>query len=209
MVAWLREYFKHFSRKSLTAQEMIVHFENFFKDVQLKVDWNEWLHGTTLPDFNATDYFDKKLYNDCVKLAKIWQEKGGEGASADDLKWDSAQSMCFLDLLLTETEQHPLSRDVLNKMEALYQLNSNKNCEIVVRWYLLNLENDVLDICLPSLEHFLSINGRGVYVKEVYKKFIQLAKAGKMNLDQAKAIYKKNRNFYHYVIRAAFDAQLL
>lgn len=203
MTEWLRKYFADFARKSLNTDQMVEHFTRFFPDV--KVDWNMWFYGTGLPtSFDPMAVLDK-TFSQCEALAAKWKA-GGEGASKKDLEWDSAQTMCFIDILINENAK--LSADTLKKMQDVYHFSETRNVEILIRWIMLNLNNQNVSYIFPVIEDFVSKHGRGVYLKPIYNTLVHLSTpegGAHVALGEVKRIYQKNMSFYHSVITNTFN----
>jgi leukotriene-A4 hydrolase len=204
MIEWLHKYFRQFARQSIDNAQMIQHFEEHFGK-QYNIDWNTWLYGEGLGPWNPMEYLDQTLNKRTQALSQLWLEKGGEGASANDIKWDATMTMVFLDNLINDGRK--IDNQVLKKLDVTYQLSQNKNVEVLVRYLRLCLANDFIDI-MPDVEKFVARHGRGVYVKPLYKQFIELADKGVLEKARVKEIYQKNRSYYHSVIRNMFDAAL-
>lgn len=205
MIPWLQSYFKANMNKSVTSEQMQASFLAHFGDVK-GIDWNEWFYGTGLPTvFNPDTYLNQNMNKNVDALTAIWKDKKGESATKDDLKWDPNQTMVFLDNLINTAV--PMSKESLNKMNEFYNLNNTNNVEVGIRWLMLNLQSGNLDV-MPQVELFLQRNGRGVYVKPLYKQLLEMGKTGVIPLEKAKSIYQSNRNYYHHVIRSVFDAHL-
>jgi len=202
----LRKYFSDFAQKSVTTEEMVAHFTKFFPDV--KVNWNKWFNepGLLTEEFDPTKVLDKTLFNECQKLADKWKA-GGEGASPGDLSWEGSQTMCFIDILINARVD--LTPAVLAKLEGVYKLSETKNVEVLIRWIMLNLQNQNVSYIFPKIEDFVSKHGRGVYLRPIYNTLIKLSKEDKVPLAEVKRIYHKNRSFYHSVITNTFDKHLL
>jgi len=110
--------------------------------------------------------------------------------------------MYFLDKVINGSRSSGISHDILKKLNDTYNLSKSSNVEINFRWLMLALTNKLTEI-YPQVDVFLSKYGRGLYVKPLYN----LLKT--IDLPEAKKIYQKHRSFYHSVIRAAFDKDLL
>ena len=213
MIEWLQSYFNKFIKQSLTSEDMKESFINHFKDYKTEKtqgkDWNaifeHWFYCVGLPEFNPLPHLDQSLNSACDHLTIVWKDKNGEGASANDVKWDAHQTMVLLDNLLNTAL--PMKHDVLKKMDELYNLTNGNNVEVVFRWHMLCLQSNYIGL-LPQLEVFLSKHGRGVYVKPLYKQLIKMGTENVIPFTKVVEIYKKNRSYYHSVIRNTFDAQL-
>ena len=112
MGAWLKSYFTDFKYTSITTEDTKNHFMNFFKkrggDAATAIDtidWEHWLHGEGLPDFDLDKYIDSSLIDACQQLADQWDESKnsppGANNGPDDLKsFKAHQVMVFLDFLI-------------------------------------------------------------------------------------------------------------
>jgi leukotriene-A4 hydrolase len=205
MIPWLHKYFATFARQSIDTADMIKSFEDHFGK-ELNIDWDTWLYGTGRGPWNPMEYLDQTWNKNAQSLANKWLQQNGDGASPNDIKWDAALTMVFLDNILNSEQK--LSAETLQKLNTTYQLSESKNVEVLWRYLRICLQSEHLQ-ALPDVEKFVSIHGRGVYVKSLYKHLIDLAEAGVLPKDKVKQIYQKNRLFYHSVIRNAFDSQLL
>eukprot|EP00698_Gefionella_okellyi_P004917 TRINITY_DN14543_c0_g1_i2.p1 TRINITY_DN14543_c0_g1~~TRINITY_DN14543_c0_g1_i2.p1 ORF type:complete len:616 (+),score=123.69 TRINITY_DN14543_c0_g1_i2:121-1968(+) len=207
MRAWLNAYYTKYMGKSATSEDFKAHFINWFTEVKpapagalAKVDWATWLDAPGLPAFNPHDVLDRSLVVACEALAKSWREQGRAGASATDLApFQAKQTMYFLDQLLTTAV--PMAHDRLLALDELYGFSTSKNVEIGFRYLMLAIKSGYR-AALPTAQYFLSQHGRGLYVKPMY--------VALDTLDHAYAVetWKKNRSFYHAVIKAAFDGKL-
>lgn len=203
MVEWLRIYIKDHADKSLDSYEMKAHFLNHFPNAV--VDWKYWFESPGLPNWNPLEYLGQKMNKECTKLTNLWLEKNGQGAKKEDLNWESSQTMVFLDNLINSNQK--LDLEILKKIEETYQLSTSRNVEILFRWLMLNLQNDNMSI-LSEVESFVSKHGRGVYLRPLYKKLIELSNEKKLDQKKVKEIYQKNRTCYHSVIKNSFDKEL-
>jgi len=194
---------QRFCKKSLTSHEMKEHFCSNFKGVE--VDWHMWLSGSGLPKWNPNDYLDQTLNTECKLIVSKWLDKNGELATQSDIKWYPVQTMVFLDYLINS--KHKFEGKMLSKMESLYEFGKTKNVEILFRWLMLNLCSDHLEV-LPEVEVFVSKHGRGIYLRPLYNKLLEMSGKKLIDLDLVKKIYGNNRDYYHSVIKNTFDKKL-
>ena len=203
MMAWLRSYFKTFFQKSFDYKQMMDHFNGHFPDV--KVDWDMWMLGKGLPSWDPIPFFKEGISKKVQTLADVWLKEGGKGATADDLKWDAEKTMLFLDDIINAGQN--ISAETIEKMEETYKLSASNNVEVSFRWLLICLESHYLKI-MPAVENFLAKNGRGVYVKPMYKKLVELSSKNVIARTKAREIYEANKSFYHFVIKCFVDGLL-
>jgi leukotriene-A4 hydrolase len=200
---WLREYFKAFSGKSISGDDMKSYFQARFPNIP--VDWDAWFYGTGLPSFDPRPHLDHSLFKSCEELAERWKN-GGKDTSADDIKsWGAYQKMAFQDLLLNTAM--PLPHEVIAKMDQLYGLSKATNVEIEFRWLMIALNsNYVEEPILEELKRFLSRHGRGIYIRPLYRKLHALSEGDTpLKREFVAKLYHSNRPFYHSVIRNTFD----
>ena len=196
MIDWLRSYFKTFFQKSLDYKQMMDHFNGHFPDV--KVDWEMWMQGKGLPIWDPIPHFKEGISQKVQALANVWLKEGGKGAIGEDLKWGAEKTMLFLDHIINSGQI--LSAETVEKMEETYKLSASNNVEISFRWLLICLESHYLNI-MSAVESFLARNGRGVYVKPIYKKLVALSSKNVITKSKAREIYEANKPFYHFVIK--------
>lgn len=203
MVQWLQSYFKHFYKKSLTWEDMANHFKSHFTNVE--VDWETWMHGQGLPKWDPVPYFKEGISKKVNDLAELWLGKQGENAKAEDLQWNAEETMLFLDIIINSGKK--LTKEIICKMDTLYKLSGCRNVEVAFRWILICLENNYLEI-METTEKFLEKNGRGVYVKPIYKRLVQMDCEGTLTKGKVKEIYEKNKGFYHSVVKSYAEGLL-
>ena len=198
------EEYRHFCLASgLDYKQMMDHFNGHFPDV--KVDWDMWMLGKGLPSWDPIPFFKEGISKKVQTLADVWLKEGGKGATADDLKWDAEKTMLFLDDIINAGQN--ISAETIEKMEETYKLSASNNVEVSFRWLLICLESHYLKI-MPAVENFLAKNGRGVYVKPMYKKLVELSSKNVIARTKAREIYEANKSFYHFVIKCFVDGLL-
>ena len=190
MAAWLSEYFRQFAQRSIATQQMRDHFTGFFgsRNVDVSgVDWDHWLHGEGLPDFDLTRHIDGSMNTGCRRIADCWREGGAGASSTDFAGFKAHQVMVTLDYIINDGGV--LTPDTLAKMDRLYGLRSSKNVEVSVRWLLLNLRNRNKE-CYAHLAEFLGFHGRGSYVKPLYMAL------NSFDHEKALELFDANKRFY-------------
>lgn len=167
---------------------------DFFKGVgELKqVDWELWLHGEGIPDFDLTAHVDKTLLEESRQAANRWLVEAPQDLQIMSLK--AQQVMLILDHLINAlADGQSLSHEKLAAMDGQYNLSGTRNVEIGFRWCLLGCRCKWPG-CLPATESFLASHGRGVYVKPLYIALKAFDAA------RAKSVFDKNCHFYMTVI---------
>lgn len=163
-----------------------------------EINWEHWLRGEGLPDFDLALNIDDSLLRRCRVLADAWLARplGEERCPTDLNEMKAQQIMLFLDYLTQASDTGKfLSEEVLAEMEDLYSLSTTQNVEIAFRWCLLGCKCR-WDACLPTVEAFLAVQGRGVYVTAIYRAFHAF------NPTRAVQVFERNRAFYMEVISA-------
>jgi len=115
----------------------------------------------------------------------------GRAAAPDWSKWTTDERLRFLTRL---PRKLPASR--LDALQKAYDLNGIGNMEVRFAWLDLAVGNRY-DPAVPSLEQFLTSQGRGKFVKPLFK---ALAKDGTWGRPIAQKIFAETRNFYHPMV---------
>jgi len=195
MTNWLREYVNKFRGQSIETKHFQEHFKHFFSgNVAVeKVDWQHWIKGEGLPNFDLASHIDNSLLISCRDLADKWLAKGS-GEASDIAGMKAQQLMLFLDHLINASnEGSSLSHDALAAMAQCYGLDKTCNVEVSYRWCLLGCKCRWPG-CIPTVKGFLATHGRGAYVKPLYMAFNTFDPAS------ARETFQKNSNFYMAVI---------
>ena len=76
MTKYLQSYIQKFRGRSIQTSDMKAHFLEFFSDIGKVqgVDWEHWLHGEGLPDFDLAAHVDKTLVDESRSAADRWLE---------------------------------------------------------------------------------------------------------------------------------------
>jgi len=202
MTDWLRAYIRDFRGLSIQTEDMQAHFLKFFKKVPgvKDIDWEYWLHGEGLPDFDLNAHVDTTLLEECRNAADAWLGSGVPDLEITHFK--AQQVMLMLDHLINAlADGKELSHDKLAAMDEKYALSSTRNVEVGFRWCLYGLKSRWPG-CLEATELFLESHGRGVYIKPLY-----LALQA-FDADRAKATFTKNRDFYMSVVSKSISSFL-
>ena len=165
-----------------------------------QVDWELWLHGEGIPDFDLRHYVDRTLLEESHQAAVRWLLETPQDLQIMSLK--AQQVILILDHLINAlaTGQGP-SHEKLAAMDGQYNLSGTKNVEIGFRWCLLGCRSKWPG-CLPATETFLASHGRGVYVKPLYTALKAFDAA------RAKSVFDKNCHFYMTVISRQVSSML-
>ncbi len=121
---------------------------------------------------------------------------GGGAVPTDWAKWDTEERLRFLNRL---PRKLPKSR--LDALQSAFDLNGASNMEIRFAWLDLAVANRY-DPALPSLEQFLTSQGRGKFVKPL---ITALAKDASWGKPIARRIYAEARPLYHPLVTRDLD----
>ena len=95
MTKYLGSYVERFRGRSIQTSDMKAHFLEFFKGVDKvkEIDWEHWLHGEGLPDFDLTAHVDKTLLEESRSAADRWLTELPEDLAITSMKaqqvnWD-------------------------------------------------------------------------------------------------------------------------
>lgn len=204
MLGWINAMYTANMGKSVSTEQVKEHFITYFtqKGVDVSsIDWKTWLTAPGLPPFDPSASLANELTATCDALAQKWLKNNGEGCTSADLDaFSSKQKMYFLDVIITNGL--PMKHELLEKMDQLYGLSKTKNVEIACRYIVIGLKSKY-EPSKPLAKDFLSIHGRGLYVRPLFRAL--------NDFDHAFAVevYRINRTRFHSVIRNMFDPLLL
>ena len=134
MTKYLQSYIQKFRGRSIQTGDMQAHFIEFFKGVRKlkQVDWELWLHGEGIPDFDLTAHVDKTLLEESRQAADRWLLETPQDLQIMSLK--AQQVMLILDHLINAlADGQSLSHEKLAAMDGQYNLSGTKNVEIGFR----------------------------------------------------------------------------
>ena len=134
MTDWLRAYVASFRERSIQTSDVKRHFLEFFKGGKRvkEIDWEHWLHGEGLPDFNLADYVDRSLVDESKSLAESWLNTSTSEAGTSHMK--AQQWMLFLDHLINAVVAgQSISHSTLENMDSKYKISATSNVEVSFR----------------------------------------------------------------------------
>ena len=120
----------------------------------------------------------------------------GSAAPQAWTRWTTDERLRFLNRL-----PRKLPKGRLDALQAAYGLNGTGNSEIRFAWLSLAVSNRY-DPASPSLQQFLTSQGRGKFVSPLFK---ALASDKQWGLPIAKRIYPKARPLYHPLVTRGLD----
>jgi leukotriene-A4 hydrolase len=169
--AWIKSYFAKFSGKSVTAPDLINHYERKFG--KGLVNWDKWLYKAGMPEYWP------KYDTSFIEPIK---------ANSKDVKWTAASYIVLLD--------HLLEKDVttaqLKALQARHNFDASTNPELIFRWAMLGIKGKRAASVKSGL-HMLGSVGRMKFARQLAK---QLNKYGQ-RAAAVKVVEKAAKEFYH------------
>ena len=165
---FLRAYYDTFKYQSIDSYEFKNFFLKYFKDKDTSsVDWDTWFFKPGMPIYKPN--FDESMAKVCQDLRTKWvrwQETEACPMKSTDLDhFTSGQKIEFLALML---EEAPLSIAKLEKMQALYNMDSVTNSEIKFRWIRLGLRGK-WNAAVPKAVQMVTEQGRMKFLRPIYR----------------------------------------
>jgi leukotriene-A4 hydrolase len=191
--------------KSLDSFEFKATLEEFFKDkpkeknLLSEVDWQTWFYKPGMP---PKPPFDDSMVKVCTYLANKWLEKKAKPfePSLSDIKdWVANQSVVFLEAIQRESKQ--LSIEDARLLIKTYGFETTQNVEVLSRALILRLMKRDEDAFEPVAE-LLGQVGRMKFVRPLYSEL------KRCDLDYAKRVFEKNKDFYHPICRGMVEKDL-
>ena len=195
--AFLKEYFKANSFKSLSTEEFVAYLnKNLIKDDQElknKIAVDQWIFQPGIPA-NSPPVGSEK-FTTIDSLLKRWN--GSTDAKAfSSVKLSTNESLYLLSHLSPET-----GINQMNILDRVFKFTDSGNSEILTAWYILAIRLKYKP-AYPGIERFLTEVGRRKYLMPLYKEIVKTPE-GKA---WAVKIYKKARPNYHSVAYSSIDA---
>jgi leukotriene A-4 hydrolase/aminopeptidase len=194
--AFIKKYFDSHAFQSMTTEQFLEILRNDLlgnnKSLEEKLQIQQWIYGPGLPANSARAKSDR--FQKVEEQAKAWQA----GTPAKDLKtenWSSHEWLHFL-----QTVPAAMNADQMKELDSAFKFSSTGNAEVLQEW-LLRVIASKYTPAYPSLEQFLTSQGRRKFLKPLYT---ELAKTPE-GLELAKKIYSKARPTYHYVSASTID----
>lgn len=195
--AYLRSYFDRYAFQPMTTQKFLADFReravrgDAALEQQLELD--AWAYEPGLPSNAQAPHaaaFDR------VDAAVAAFNAGGAPDAGLWGGWGTFERQRFL-----QTLPRDLSREKLDALETAFHLNEAGNYEVAFNWLELAVSNRY-DAAVPSLERFLTSQGRGKFVRPLYR---MLWAEGDWGRPIARRIYAQARPGYHNLVSAAVD----
>jgi leukotriene-A4 hydrolase len=195
--AYLKDYFARHAFQSQTTAGFVADLRaNLIKGdpkLEAAIGIDRWVYGVGLPD-NAV-HIQSAAFPAVDALAAAYA-KGGAAPAAKWKAWSTPERTRFVTSLPRQ-----LSAERLATLDKAFGLSAQGNSEIRFVWLELAVANRY-DPAVPSLEAFLTDQGRRKFVAPLFK---DLMAQGDWGQPIAKRIYAKTRPLYHAVTRQTVD----
>jgi len=195
--AYLRSYFDRYAFQPMTTQSFLADFRaravrgDATLEAQLMLD--AWAYEPSLPS-NAEAPRSTAFENVSEAVAAF--TSGAPPAAALWERWGTYQRQRYL-----QTLPRDLRSEQLDALESALGLNNVRNSEVLFDWLALAVRNGYTP-CAPSLESFLTRQGRGKFVRPLYR---ALMNQGAWGQGLARRVYAQARPTYHPIVVGAVD----
>jgi len=192
--AWLRDYFDHFAFQPMTTERMLTYMnEKLFRDDEAgKGNLRAWIDKPGVPanippiHAEAFDLVDRQVTS--------WTG-GSAAATLVTSEWSTHEWLHFLRGLPASI---PGAR--LAELDRAFHLSDSGNSEILDVWLLIAIRNHY-EPALPSLDRFLTSQGRRKFLRPLYQELVKTDWGRAL----ARDIYARARPTYHSLSVSAID----
>jgi len=165
---FLKLYYKKFSYQSIESDTFKAFFLDHFSNVEAikTIDWDTWFNKPGMPIYKPN--FDESLAKACWELAEKWQSWDTNSPAPFEKEFENfspSQKQEFLGTLLNGAS---LDHSKLEKMAAMYLLDSCSNVEIVFRWIRLGIKARWEPSVAEALK-LATVQGRMKFVRPLFK----------------------------------------
>ncbi len=195
--AYLRSYFDRHAFQPMTTERFLADFReravrgDAALERQLQLD--AWAYEPGLPsnvEEPHAEAFDQVAHFVADFVA------GNPPAAAPWENWGTFERQRYL-----QTLPRTLSRQQLDTLESAFGLNEIGNNEVLFNWLELVVKNRY-EPGVPSLTRFLTSQGRGKFVRPLYRGLVEQGDWGR---PIAQRIYAQARPTYHPIVVSAVD----
>jgi len=195
--AYLKAYFARHAFQSQTTAGFVAdlreHLIQGDPKLEAAIGIDKWVYEAGLPD-NAV-HIRSAAFPAVDALAAAFA-KGGPAPAAKWKAWSTPERTRFIASL-----PRALSTERLATLDKAFGLSAQGNSEIRMVWLQLAVANHY-DPAVPSLEAFLTEQGRRKFVAPLFK---DLMAQGAWGQPIAKRLYAQTRPLYHAVTRQTVD----
>ena len=194
--AWLKGWFDRHAFQPVTSAMFLADIRQNLvkgdKSLENKLMLDRWVYQPGVPPNMARPPASTFAEQDRAEASFA---RGQQPPTAWS-RWSSEERLRFLNRL----PRH-LGKGRLDALQSAYKLNETNNMEVRFAWLDLAVSNRY-EPAVPSLEQFLTSEGRGKFVKPL---FTALAKDKQWGLPIAKRIYPSARPLYHPLVTRDLD----
>lgn len=195
--AYLKGYFERYAFKSMTTEAFLAdlreHLLRNDRALEDRLQIQAWLYEPGLPD-NAVAPVSRVL-----KLVEGEAAAFSQGVEPDMLRtsdWETQAWLHFLKSLPSD-----LSENQMEALDKAFNFTNSGNSEIRFAWLKVAIARHY-EPALPSLESFLTTQGRRKFIAPLYTEL--MAQPG-WGVEMARRVYAKARPGYHQVTRDTVD----
>lgn len=194
--AYLRSYFDRYAFQPMTTQAFLADFREHVvrgdAALEARLMLDQWAYESGIPS-NAVAPVASG-FTPVEQAVTAFNAGGAPPAAWSD--WNTMQRQRFLQTLPRE-----LPRPRLTALESAFGLNTIGNMEVRFDWLALALKNGY-EPAGPAAERFLTEQGRGKFVRPLYR---ALMEQGAWGQALAQRIYAEARATYHPLVQAGVD----
>jgi aminopeptidase N len=194
---YLRSYFDRHAFQPMTTEWFLADFREHVvrgdATLEARLMLDVWAYEPGLPS-NAVEPHATG-FDDVARFVADFTN-GGAPSAAPWATWGTMQRQRYL-----QTLPRDLPRDRLDALQQAFNLNEVGNSEVLFDWLALAARNGY-EPAGPSLERFLTRQGRGKFVRPLFRALMQ---QGPWGQDLARRIYARARPTYHPLTATAVD----
>jgi aminopeptidase N len=194
--AWLKGWFDRHAFQPVTSALFLADIRQNLvkgdKTLENKLMLDRWVYQPGIPPNMARPPASTFAEQDKAEAAFA----AGGSAPSSWAQWNTEERLRFLNRL-----PRKLPKGRLDALQSAFDLNRASNMEIRFAWLDLAVSNRY-DPALPSLEQFLTSQGRGKFVKPL---LTALAKDASWGKPIARRIYAEARPLYHPLVTRELD----
>ncbi len=195
--SYLRSYFDRYAFQPMTTQAFLADFRQHVvrgdAALEERLMLDQWAYEPGIPS-NAVapvaSGFDEIPNYVAAFVA------GGPAAAAPWEHWNTMQRQRYL-----QTMPRQLPAERLRELERAFALDTIGNMEVRFDWLMIAVRNGYQPSG-PAVERFLSEQGRGKFVRPIYR---ALMDEGAWGQNLARTLYRNVRGRYHPIVQAGVD----
>jgi leukotriene-A4 hydrolase len=196
---YLRSWFERYAFTSVTTETFVRDLREHLLAGDAELEWRiqleRWIYEPGLPQNAPRPTSDRLEHVEAQAGAFV----GGEPARSLVVSaWTAQEWRHFLNVLPRQ-----LGSEQLRDLDETLGLSAATNSEILFAWLRLAVRNRYEPV-LPALERFLTSQGRGKFVKPLYRELL----ASEWGAPMAQRIFERTRSFYHAALAAAVDGMV-